>query len=75
MARCVEAFCPAIRPYLFHTQPNLLRLDMTAAGGLTSCLGFKIIDAALHILNDMKTFAETRVSVADDGPGAGRQAE
>lgn len=75
VARCVEAFCPAIRPYLFHTQPNLLRLDMTAAGGLTSCLGFKIIDAALHILNDMKTFAETRVSVADDGPGAGRQAE
>ena len=41
----------------------------------TACLGIKIIDAALHMLNDMKTFAEARVSVANDGPGAGRQIE
>ena len=34
-----------------------------------------IVDAALHMLNDMKTFAEARVAVADDGPGAGRQTE
>ena len=75
VARYAEALCPALRPYLLHTQPKLLRLDITASGGYIACLGFKIIDAALHILNDMKTFAETRVSVADDGPGAGRQEE
>ena len=73
VARYAEALSPALSPYLLHTQPKLLRLDITAAGGAIACLGFKIIDAALHILNDMKTFAETRVSVADDGPGANRQ--
>lgn len=73
IARYAEALCPAIRPYILHTQPALLRLQMTVSGGCIASLGLKIIDAALHMLNDMKTFTEARVSVANDGPGAGRQ--
>ena len=75
IARYAEALCPAVRPYILHVQPRLLRLDMTVGGGCVACLGLKLIDAALHMLNDMKTFSEARVSVADDGPGAGRQIE
>ena len=75
IARYAEALCPAVRPYILHVQPKLLRLDMTVGGGCVACLGLKLIDAALHMLNDMKTFSEARVSVADDGPGAGRQIE
>lgn len=36
-------------------------------------IGLILIDASLHMLNDMKTFAEAAVAVANDGPGAGRQ--
>ncbi|WP_462332557.1 nicotinate-nucleotide--dimethylbenzimidazole phosphoribosyltransferase [Schwartzia sp. (in: firmicutes)] len=75
IARYAEALCPAVKPFILHTQPALLRLGMTITGGCIACLGIKIIDAALHMLNDMKTFAEARVSVANDGPGAGRQVE
>ena len=75
IARYTELLCPSIKPFILHTQPALLQLGMAAAGGCIACLGIKIIDAALHMLNDMKTFAEARVAVAHDGPGAGRQAE
>ena len=73
IARYAEALCPGLQPYVLHTQPGLLRLGLTAGGGCVACLGLKIVDAALHMLNDMKTFAEAGVSVANDGPGAGRQ--
>lgn len=75
IARYAEALCPAVKPYILHTQPALLQLGMSIEGGCIACLGIKIIDAALHMLNDMKTFAEARVAVAVDGPGAGRQVE
>lgn len=73
IARYTELLCPDVKPYILHTQPMLLRLSMTTGGGCLSCLGIKMVDAALHVLNDMKTFAESRVSAAKDGPGAGRQ--
>jgi len=38
-----------------------------------AALGLKLVDASLHMLNDMKTFSEAQVAVATDGPGAGRQ--
>lgn len=75
IARYAEALCPALAPYVLHVQPALLTLDMTVPGGAVACLGLKLVDAALHILNDMKTFAEAKVPVANDGPGAGRQVE
>ena len=38
--------------------------------GVGAVLGISLIHAALHVLNDMKTFGEVAVSVAEDGPGA-----
>ena len=75
VARYAEALCPALSPYVLHVQPALLTLDMKVPGGAVACLGLKLVDAALHMLNDMKTFAEAKVPVANDGPGAGRQVE
>ena len=40
---------------------------------LGSTMGLSIIDASMHMLNDMKTFIEAEVSVAEDGAGKGRQ--
>ena len=75
IARYAEALCPALAPYVLHVQPALLTLNMKVPGGAIACLGLKLVDAALHILNDMKTFSEAKVPVANDGPGAGRQVE
>lgn len=72
-AALAAAFAPEIEDYLLHTQPDSLALAMTTGGGCIAALGLKLVDAALHMLNDMKTFAEARVAVANDGPGAGRQ--
>ena len=73
IASYAERLCPEIRPYILHTQPTLLQLGITLDGGIIACLGMKLMDAALHMLNDMKTFQESGVSVANDGPGAIRQ--
>lgn len=53
--------------------PACLNLNMTIASGCTSALGMKLIDAAMHMANDMKTFEDAAVATADDGPGSGRQ--
>jgi nicotinate-nucleotide--dimethylbenzimidazole phosphoribosyltransferase len=34
-----------------------------------------LINASLHVLNDMKTFGEAEVAVAQDGLGAMRQSK
>lgn len=73
IGRYVEALCPDIRPYVLHVQPTLLQLGITLDGGIISCLGMKLVEASLHMLNDMKTFQESGVSIANDGPGAKRQ--
>lgn len=64
---------PAASPYLLHVQPELLSLNVNCPGGLVSALGIALIEAALHILNDMRTFADAGVAVAHDGLGAGIQ--
>lgn len=71
-AEAVEQL-PAASPYLFHVQPELLSLDVNCPGGLVAALGLTLIEASLHILNDMRTFADAGVAVAQDGPGAGVQ--
>ncbi|MBQ3971258.1 MAG: nicotinate-nucleotide--dimethylbenzimidazole phosphoribosyltransferase [Selenomonadaceae bacterium] len=73
IARYAESLCPAIKPYILHIQPFLLQMGIKTAGGITACLGKSIVDASLHMLNDMKTFAETSVPTANDGPGTRRQ--
>lgn len=36
---------------------------------------FHFFDAALDMVNEMKTFGQGGVDVAEDGPGKGRQRE
>lgn len=71
-ARTVEQL-PTAAPYLLHVQPGLLSLNVNCPGGLVAALGITLIESALHILNDMRTFADAGVAVAQDGPGAGIQ--
>jgi nicotinate-nucleotide--dimethylbenzimidazole phosphoribosyltransferase len=53
--------------------PAYLHLDMRLGEGTGAALGMSLINASLHVLNDMKTFGEAAVAVAEDGPGALRQ--
>jgi len=53
--------------------PAYLHMDMRLGEGTGAALGITLIDAALQVLNDMKTFGEATVAVAEDGLGAGRQ--
>lgn len=50
--------------------PVYLYLGMNVGEGVGAALGISLINASLHVLNDMKTFGEAAVSVAEDGPGA-----
>lgn len=53
--------------------PAFLHLDMSLGNGTGATLGMSLINASLHVLNDMKTFGEAEVAVAQDGPGALKQ--
>jgi nicotinate-nucleotide--dimethylbenzimidazole phosphoribosyltransferase len=50
-----------------------LHLNLRLGEGTGAALGMTLIDAGLGVLNDMKTFGEAAVAVAQDGPGALRQ--
>ena len=63
----------ALRPYILHILPDMLMIDTELTAGIAGILGIEIVRAALHVVNDMKTFTETGVAVAIDGAGAGRQ--
>lgn len=52
--------------------PTYLRLNLRAAG-CGAVLAIALLDASLHMLNDMKTFGDAQVAVAEDGPGALKQ--
>ena len=54
-----------IQPHLFYG------FEMDEALGST--MGLSVLDAGMHMLNDMKTFGEASVNVAVDGPGSERQ--
>ena len=73
IARYTELLCPAVRPYILHVQPLLVKANCTLPGGLIAGLGMDIAEAALYMLNYMRTFAESKVAIASDGPGAERQ--
>ena len=72
VARYVEQLAPDVRPYLLHLEGTLLALGDTLPG-ITACAGALIVEAALTALNDMKTFEETKVAIANDGPGKDKQ--
>ena len=73
IAHLAETLAPTLKPYLLHVQSDYLALALPASCGIAASLGMRLVDAALHMENDMKTFAETAVAVAADGPGKGRQ--
>ena len=54
-----------VKPYLHYG----LNIDE----GLGATMGLSLIDASMHMLNDMKTFVEADVHAADNGPGNERQ--
>ena len=47
-----------------------LKLGMNLGEGTGAALGISLLKASLHVLNDMKTFGDAAVPVAEDGPGA-----
>ncbi|MBP2625337.1 MAG: cobT 3 [Firmicutes bacterium] len=53
--------------------PGYLHLDMHLGEGTGGALGMSLINASLHVINDMKTFGEAEVAVAEDGPGTLKQ--
>ncbi len=61
---------PSIKPYIMFVCPDYLDLNITTGGGCVASLGMKLIDSALQMMKDMKTFAEANVAIANDGPGA-----
>ena len=73
VAHLAETLAPTLKPYLLHVQSDYLALALPTSCGIAASLGMRLVDAALHMENDMKTFAETAVAVAADGPGKGRQ--
>ncbi len=71
IARYTERLAPDARPYILHPA-GLLDLGKTLPG-ITACASTLVVRAALAVLCDMKTFAETKVAPASDGPGKERQ--
>lgn len=55
--------------------PAYLHLALQDREGAGAALGITILDASLHMLNDMKTFGEADVAVAQDGLGALKQSK
>jgi nicotinate-nucleotide--dimethylbenzimidazole phosphoribosyltransferase len=53
--------------------PAHLHLNLRLGEGTGAVMGMSLIKAGLHVLNDMKTFGEAEVPVAQDGPGALKQ--
>ena len=54
-----------VKPYLHY--------DLHIDEAVGSTMGLSVIDASMHMLNDMKTFVEAEVKAAEDGAGKGRQ--
>lgn len=71
--RYTEKLFPAVRPYILHVQPQILDFGIKIPGGIIGSFGLCLSYAAVRIMNRMKTFGETGVTPANDGPGAGRQ--
>lgn len=72
IARYAVNMLPELEPFLLPVQPSLYQMNIKAAG-ITALVGISLVTASLHVLNDMKTFSEAQVAVANDGPGKGRQ--
>jgi nicotinate-nucleotide--dimethylbenzimidazole phosphoribosyltransferase len=72
LASYAAQLVPEIQPFLLPIEPPLYHMAVKIPG-ITACMGMRLVDAAIHTINDMKTFSEAQVATANDGPGAGRQ--
>lgn len=72
VARYAAKIAPELRSFLLPVEPPLTGIGAQLPG-LTAACGLQIVRASLFMLNEMKTFNETNVSTASDGPGAKRQ--
>lgn len=72
VARYAAKIAPGLRSFLLPVEPPLTGIGAQLPG-LTAACGLQIVRASLFMLNEMKTFDETNVSTASDGPGAKRQ--
>lgn len=72
VARYAAKIAPELRSCLLPVEPPLTGIGAQLPG-LTAACGLQIVRASLFMLNEMKTFDETNVSTASDGPGAKRQ--
>ena len=53
--------------------PIHLNLHLSIGQGVGAAMSMILVNASLYVLNDMKTFGEAGVAVAQDGPGACKQ--
>lgn len=72
VARYAAKIAPELRSFLLPVESPLTGIGAQLPG-LTAACGLQIVRASLFMLNEMKTFDETNVSTASDGPGAKRQ--
>ena len=71
ITRYLEKICPDVRPFILHAT-KLIIYDFPPGkpigfDGEVACMGVEIVEAALTMLNEMKTFQDTDVSVSLDG--------
>lgn len=72
VAKYAVQLLPDLQDFLLPVEPNLYQMNIKTPG-LTALAGISLVQASLHVLNDMRTFAEAQVAVANDGPGKGKQ--
>ena len=73
IARYIEQLCPEVQPYILHAGKLIIKdskgLD-DELDGEAVCIAAEVVRAALHALNEMKTFRDTGVDTAIDGLGS-----
>ena len=73
IARYIEQLCPDVQPYILHASKLIIN-DSEGCDdeldGEAVCVAAEVVRAALHALNEMKTFSDTGVDTAIDGLGS-----
>ena len=68
ITRYLEELCPAVRPFILHSEKLIVYRnengDPRGFDGESACIGVEIVEAALTVLNEMKSFDEAHVNTA-----------
>ena len=73
ISKYIEKLCPAVQPYILHAGKLIISYNDgrdDELDGEAVCIAAEVVRAALHSLNEMKTFKETGVDTALDGLGS-----